>query len=124
MSVDKIRKLATALQSAEAVIKELKAQMEPYEASVQAYREEILAELKKTRLTTYKGEDGISYSRVFRSKIIVTSLPEALQWAQSNDCVKVDTVKAQALLKGAGALPEGIGYEETENLRVNSPKAE
>lgn len=124
MTLSKIQKISDALRSAQDVVVELTTQMEPYEQQIQVLRRELLAELKKSRITTYKSEEGTSYSRVYRSKLVVTSLPEALIWAETFHCLKVDTGKAQSVLKGQGALPVGLGYEETESLRVSSPRGE
>lgn len=121
MSALKIQKLAEAIKSNQDVTAELKRQMEPFVEAEEALREEMLKELKKMRMTSYKDEVGFSFSRVFRTGVEVVDNQEAMKWASENGCLKIDTTKAQQKMRGAGATPPGFAYKETETLRVSKP---
>ncbi len=85
-------------------------------------REAMVEALKKSRIPSFRSDNGFTYTRAFRASLGITDEAKALKWAIKNKCAKVDTPSANKLLKGAGALPEGFEQRETEYLTINKPK--
>lgn len=88
---------------------------------LKAKREELrlvmLEALKANKMGGLKTDDGITFSRAYRTTYKVEDLKMAQPWLVEHDCLKPDTTKMGKLLKGTGdAIPAGIGFTETEYL--------
>lgn len=85
-------------------------------------KEEMLGAFRTYQMASVVTKHGVTYRRAFRASLAVSNPAKALSWATEHNCVKVDTVKAGSLLKGAGALPEGFEQKETEYLTSTGMK--
>lgn len=106
---DKIYKISVEIAAYEDGLKPLKDKRD-------RLKEEMLGVLRGAGIKQFGTDTGVVYSRAFRSSLTVSDPDKALKWALGNECARVDTVKASKVLKGAGAVPEGFDYKETEYL--------
>jgi hypothetical protein len=120
MAKTKLQQIADQLYKLREEIDAFEAPIKPMKAKEDELREEMLAELRRVRLESFRTEDGLSYVRAYRASLTVTDPAAALAWAVERQCAKVDTLKAAKLLKGAGALPEGFEQKETEYLSIRA----
>ena len=106
---DKLFKISAEISAYEDGLKPLKEKRE-------RLREEMLGALRSARMNSIGTDKGVVYSRAFRSSLTISDPQKAMGWAVEHECAKVDTVKASKLLRGAGAIPDGFDYKETEYL--------
>lgn len=85
-------------------------------------RQLMLDSLKANRMSALETDSGVTFTRAFRSSLTISDLPQALKWAVANGVAKVDTIRAGKILKGSGAIPEGLEYKETEYLSTTGIK--
>lgn len=108
---EQIIAIENEIQAFEEPVKQLKLRKEEL-------RERMIHALKENRLNSFQTESDVGFSLAYRSSLEITDEKKALEWGFINQCIKVDTVKANRVLKGAGALPEGFVQAETEHLVV------
>ncbi len=97
-------------------------QVKPLKEKEDELRQSMLEALKSHRMQSLETERGITYTRASRATLGILDPKKAMVWALSNDCAKVDTVKAGKMLKGAGALPDGFEEKFTDYLQVTGIK--
>ncbi len=121
----KVNEIADALYSNAQAQEKVSLMLKPLKIEEENLREEMMSALKKNKLTSFKSDvTGSAYTRAYRASLEVVDGEKALKWALKNDSVKIDTTKANKLLKGAGALPEGFEQKETEYLTISKSKDE
>jgi hypothetical protein len=98
--------------------------IKPLKDQEQKLRDEMLDALKTNRMTEFKTDYGVAYSRAVRTSYLVSDMEKARPWLEEHQCLKPDTVKMGKLLKGNGeAIPQGIDFSETTYLTVTGMKA-
>ena|SRR3990167_10312872 len=111
---DKLFKIKSEIQAFEDSIKPLKEKEENL-------RTDMLTALKESRMDSFRDDNvPLTFTRAYRSSLEITDAFHAMDWAIVNECAKVDTIAANKKLKGAGALPKGFGYKETEYLTIKT----
>ena len=113
-----IRKLISDKEDA------LKVELESLKAERDAVQVALIADLTKNGLASIKVASGETYSKAIRRGISITNEAFALKWALEAKAVKIDTVVAGQLLRGAEKLPKGIEATSTEYISVRKPKEE
>ncbi len=111
---DKLFKIQAEISAFEEPLKALK-------EKEQVLRLDMLGALKAGRLDTFRDNTiPLTFTRTYRNSLEVVDFEKALGWALENNCAKVDTVKANSVLKGAGALPKGFSQKEMESLSIRT----
>lgn len=114
----KVTTLASQLKATRDRIAELKAKhIAPLEEAEEALEQELLLELHKTRINTIKVE-GYNFIRAHKTTFKVKDEGLAFEWADKNDCLKVDTTAASKILVREAEVPNGFERTDTEYLSV------
>jgi len=97
--------------------------IKPLKDQEQKLRDEMLETLRASRITEFKTDYGVAYTRAVRTSYLVTDMDKARSWLEEHQCLKPDTVKMGKFLKGNGeAIPAGIDFKETTYLSVSGMK--
>lgn len=119
----KVTTLAEQLKQLKLDIAEIEegalADLKAKEATV---REQILNELKVTGLGNIRLESGEVFTRSFKTSFTIIDPALAMAWGAEKGLVvtKLDTAKANKLLKRELSLPDGFERVDTEYLTVRS----
>jgi DNA repair ATPase RecN len=122
MTLNKLEKTAQQLWEIERQIKEIeeqtKAQTAPLDEQRAKLRGDLLASLKKSRLKSVKVESGEMFVRTVRAKFEITNEERALEWAQENNCVRIDKTRANSILLRTPEVPDGFEQRDEEHLTI------
>lgn len=123
----KVTRLAEALKSVREDISEIElGTLYALKQEEFKIREDLLKELKVTGLGNIKLESGEIFTKAIRTSFSVTDTQKAHDWAAEKGLVvaKIDTVKANKVLKRELTVPEGFERVDTEYLQVRSGSLE
>jgi hypothetical protein len=119
MKTLKVTRLAQELRGKQEKLEEMKKTLcAPLEATIEELREELLEEMKLTAMRDLKLETGEMFVRSERVSFKVLNEQRALDWAKEHNALKLDTTKANKLLKREFNLPAGFEEQRTEYLSV------
>lgn len=100
--------------------------VKPLKEKEEILRLAMIEAIRAARLPDGRYRDngtGINYTAIIRFTPKVVNLKLAQKWAQAQDCMRIDLVKAKKLLDGSGALPEGWEAERTDYLTITGIKS-
>ena len=104
--------------SLEALKTRYKQDSAPLEARSEELRSKLLAAMQKNRVKTIKLENGDQYIRVPKTTFEVTDERKAFQWAQQNQCLRIDKVSANKILTRTIGVPDGFEQHDEEHIRI------
>lgn len=100
--------LATQLQA----VQQQKAVIEAQEKNLKG---ELLRLLKEQGVGFVRLDDGTSFTRSHRETLKVKDAKKAQEWAEENNCIKIDTTKAMKILRRELKLPKFFTREIGED---------
>lgn len=125
-SLELAKKLLKVREDIEELKEVYKATLEPLEASETALTGELVAQMKMERLSrTQTLPDGSAFTREIKTSIEVTDEAQAMEYAASVNCLRIDKTKIASLVKREVNTPAGFALKETEFVkRVQVEEAE
>lgn len=119
----KLTGIANHLASVKAEIEQVRETLKILTDEEDNVKEALLAELQAKKVKSVDA-GGFIFTRAIRSGYEITDDEIALDWAKREDCVAIDKKKMAKILKGSGALPDGVEFKETEYVSVSAIKDE
>lgn len=123
MAVSKIVTLepkSTLIEVGEKVLT-LEAEVRFLQDQIKLQREFILQGMKKNHLKSLKMDGGSIFLVSSRITLKVKDIEKAIEWAEKNNCLKVDTAKAtQILRRTLKSLPKFFEKNIIEFLTIKS----
>ena len=125
MSNNSLNNLTTTAQKLWSIEKKLEKKKDAYikatlplEEAKNALRNDLLVALVTSSLKSVKVESGDVFARSTRTTYKITDEAKAFTWASTNNCTRVDTIKANKILLHKIGTPDGFEKNTTEFISI------
>lgn len=126
--INKIKIKAEQLYQTRKAIVEIEEEAKKHTDELKATRDtlnsDLITLLDDAGLSSIKISSGENYSKAIRKGVVVNNPFVALQWAQKNSCVKVDSILSAQKIKKMDVVPDGFEATEVSYISIRKPKQE
>lgn len=99
----------------------VESQLAPLQERQKELKEVLFNALKKQKVRSVRLDDGTIFTIAERGTLKAKDAEKAMDWAEKNYCVKLDSTKALKILRRELKLPRCFQIEKSEYLVVKRP---